>query len=126
MPPRRTPLTFAQVARLAGALPDVVVSTSYGTDALKVKDKLLARMWEDGTTMVLRLPFTVRDHLISAEPERYFLTDHYKAYPYVLVRLAAVTAGDLTPLLEEGWRQVAPKRLVTAFDQRAKPGPRRA
>lgn len=119
MSPKKAPMTFEQVATIARALPDVVVSTSYGTESLKVKDKMMARIWEDGATLVLRLPIVVRDHLIAAAPERYFLTDHYRSYPYVLVRLPAVTAADLTPLLEEAWRQVAPKRVVAAFDKRA-------
>lgn len=119
MPKRPAGLTFAKVAALARALPDVVVTTSYGTDSLKVKDKMLARIWEDGTTLVLRVSIVVRDHLIASEPDRFFLTDHYRNYPYVLVRLGAISAGELTPLLEEAWRQVAPKRAVAAFDRRA-------
>jgi hypothetical protein len=124
MPPRKSALTFAQVASIAGMLPEVVVATSYGTDALKVKGKLFARIWEDGSTLVLRLPIVVRDHLIASQPEQFFLTDHYRDYPYVLVRLAAVTSSDLAPLLEEAWRQVAPKRLIAAFDERATSGKR--
>lgn len=74
----------------------------------------MARIWEDGATLVLRLPFVVRDHLMRAQPTKYYLTTHYRNYPYVLVRLPAVTASDLRPLLEESWRQVAPKRLLAS------------
>jgi hypothetical protein len=113
---RSKPLTFADVIRLAIMLPGVEESTSYGTPALKVKGKLIARLWEDGHTLVLRLPFVVRDHLIATAPAAFFLTDHYVNYPYVLVRLGVVRAAALQPLLLEAWRQVAPKRMVSAYD----------
>jgi hypothetical protein len=111
-------LSFAAVAKLATTLPDVNESTSYGTPALKLKDKLLARVWEDGATLVLRCTPEVRAHLLRNTPTVFFLTDHYRDYPWVLVRLAAVRAADLEPLLEDAWRQVAGKRLVAAFDAR--------
>ena len=112
---RRNP-TFEDARALAGRLPGVEDGTSYGTPALKVGGKLLARLWEDGTTMVLRVPVVVRDHLVHTQPAVYFLTEHYRAYPYVLVRLPAADHTDLAALLEEAWRQVAPKRAVAAYD----------
>jgi hypothetical protein len=116
MPVRVRPLSFAEVVRLSSTLPSVEVGTSYGTPALKVGGKLFARLWEDGTTLVLRVPEVVRAHLLQADPTAFFLTDHYRGHPYVLVRLAVVGAERLTPLLAEAWRQVAPARLRVQFD----------
>ena len=115
-PPGPRPLTFADVAALAARLPCVEQGTSYGTPALEVRDKSFARMWEDGTTLVLKVPFAVRDHLLATAPETFFVTPHYHGYPAVLVRLAAADASQLEMLLEEAWRQAAPKRLVRDFD----------
>jgi hypothetical protein len=115
--PRTQRLTFDHVVQLAQRLPGVELSTSYGTPALKVNGKLVARLWEDETTLVLRATSVVRDHLIATSPEKFFLTDHYKDYPWVLVRLAVVTAQELQPLLEDAWRQVAPKRSIAALDE---------
>ena len=114
------PLTFADVRALAAVLPGVEVGTSYGTPALKVRGKTLARLWEDGTTLVLKVPFTVRDHLLVSAPATYFVTDHYRGYPAVLVRLAAAEAAGLAPLLEEAWRQVAPKRVLQEYEAQRK------
>jgi hypothetical protein len=55
--------------------------------------------------------------LLQLDPETFFLTDHYRAYPYVLVRLSRVKKGQLAELLERAWRQSAPKRLVAARDR---------
>ncbi len=116
MAPRAKHLTFDDVVRLARQLPGVEAATSYGTPALKVNSKLIARLREDGTTLVLRVPFVVRDHLIATAPAAFFLTDHYRNYPWVLVRLGATSAKELQPLLTEAWRQVAPKKLIAQVD----------
>lgn len=121
MTPRPSGLDFDAVTRLAQRLPESEVGSSYGTPALKVKKKLFARLWENGETLVLKLPFVVRDHLIATDPDVFFLTDHYRDHPYVLVHLPRITEATLAPLLEESWRQVAPTRLQLQLprDERA-------
>ena len=41
---------------------------------------------------------------IEADPDVFFVTDHYVAYPDVLVRLAKVTRADLRELFQDAWR----------------------
>lgn len=105
-------VTFERCCELATALPGVVRDTSYGTPALKVAKKLIARLREDQETMVLRMDIVSRDLLLRAEPEAFFLEDHYRDYPYILVRLKKVRERELRELLEDAWRLSAPKRLV--------------
>ena len=121
MPARRSGkgLTFRDVCDIASAFPGVEVSTSYGTPALKVRGKLLARLKEDGETMMLRVSFVVRDHLMQTSPKIFFITDHYRDYPSVLVRLAVAKREVITQLLEDAWRDAAPTRLVRELDARA-------
>ena len=108
--------TFKTVEAIGLALPGVVVGTSYGTPALKVGGKLLARLKEDGATLVLRVDPVNRDFLLRLEADIFFLTDHYRDYPWVLVRLPRIGRRRLREALEEGWRLVAPKRLRAAHD----------
>ena len=109
-------LTFDTVVTLCDGLPGIEVNTSYGTPAIKVKGKLLVRLKEDGESIVLRTPFVVRDHLLHTQPAIFFITDHYRDYPAVLVRLPKVAKQQLKELIEAAWREYAPKRLVTQFD----------
>jgi hypothetical protein len=44
-------------------LPDTVEGTSYGTPALKVRDKMFARLREDGETLVVWTDFLEREAL---------------------------------------------------------------
>ena len=94
------------------ALPGVEEGLSYGTPALRVGKKLLARLKEDGETLVLKIGFDEREMLMEAEPASFFITDHYRGYPSVLVRLANVHPATLARLLEQAWREAAPKRLL--------------
>ena len=116
--PRRNehePVTFQTVRELALALPEVEESTSYGTPAFKVRGKLLARLKEDGETLVVKIDFDTQEILMRADPETFFLTDHYVGWPTILVQLARVDRDDLAKLLEDSWRQNAPKRLRDRF-----------
>ena len=86
------------------ALPEVEKSTSYGTPALKVRKTLLARLKEDGETLVLRTTFADRERLLAAAPDVFYLTDHYVSQPWILVRLPMIEAPLLRELLLEAWR----------------------
>lgn len=109
-------MTFEDVRAVALVLPGVEDSTSYGTASLKVRGKFLARLKEDGERLVVKVGFDERDMLMAAEPETFFITEHYRAYPNMLVRLASVDPGTLRRLLVQTWRESAPKTLVKAFD----------
>ena len=109
-------MTFAQLRKLAVALPGVEESTSYGTPAFKVKKKLLARMHQDGESLVLHMDFDERETLMEADPERFYITDHYLDHPWILVRLAKVKPTQLRPLFEQAWRMRAPARLLRELD----------
>jgi hypothetical protein len=110
-------MTWDEVVALAARLPSAERAASYGTPALKVRGKLFARLREDGLTLVLRTDEYERAHLLESEPASFFLTDHYREYPWILVRLPQVTPERLAPLLEDAWRRVAPRRLVDEFDR---------
>ena len=105
-------VTFDTVRRFGLALPETEASTSYGMPALKVRGKLFARLREDGDSLVLRSDLVERDLLLAANPKVFYITDHYREYPWVLVRLSAVEPDELQELLRDAWSRVAPKRLV--------------
>jgi hypothetical protein len=108
---RSPPMTWDQLQHLALKLPGAEPGTSFGTPAIKVKGKLLARLREDGETAMVRCSFGERDMLIQTDPRSFTTTDHYRNYASVLVRLDSVQPGMLQDVLEWGWRMIAPKRL---------------
>ena len=92
-------LTLSAIRRVARSLPEVEEGTSYGTPAWKHRGTLLARLHQDGASLVLKVGNETRDHLLQADPDTFFVTDHYKGYPMVLARLDRLGATDLRKLL---------------------------
>lgn len=109
-------VNWPTVLRLALALPGTEESTSYGTPAVRVKGKLFVRLREEGDVIVVRIERAERAMRMRAVPGAFFITDHYANYPWMLVRLDAVNAGELEELLIDAWKLVAPKRLVAEFE----------
>jgi hypothetical protein len=106
MPKKNT--GFDVVRRIGLALPQVEEGKVYGSPALKVRGRMFACLAihrsAEPNTLAVRLEFDRRDELIAAEPETYYLTDHYVGYPCVLVRLQRVRQHALRDLLLMGWR----------------------
>jgi len=57
-----------------------------------------------------------REYLLQVDPAIFFITNHYREYPIVLIRLSRIGRRQLAEVLEEAWRQVAPKRMLAAYD----------
>jgi len=104
---------------MALALPGVVETTSYRTTAFKVNGKLLARFHQDGESLVVKVEYATREVLMGANPGAFYITDHYRCWPYLLVRISNVDPEDLRGLLEDAWRRNAPKRTVAAWEANA-------
>jgi hypothetical protein len=92
------------VRRIALALPKTEERSCYGTPGFYVGKKIFARLLEDGDSVVLKIDYDRRDVLMKADPRTYFITDHYRNYPMLIVRLSAVDAADLRELLETAWQ----------------------
>jgi hypothetical protein len=100
---RRTPLSLDAVRELAAALPGVEESTSWGAQSWKVRGKMMAcqaiNKSAEPNSLGVMVPFEQRDELIAAQPDVYYVTDHYVNYPCVLVRLSRVHRDALRDLL---------------------------
>jgi hypothetical protein len=107
-------LTFNDVRKLALGLDGVEESTSYGTAAFKIRGKLIARLKEDGESLVVGTTFEEREEMIAAEPETYYITDHYLKYPWVLVRLPKVHSDALRDLLKGAVRLASKAKAATS------------
>ncbi|ELX12648.1 hypothetical protein Jab_1c12630 [Janthinobacterium sp. HH01] len=105
-------MDFAAFKALGLALPEVEESTSYGTPALKVKGKLMARLKEDGESVAIRTTWEERERLLMVESETYYITDHYRDHPWVLIRLPQAHRDGATRRLAQAWLLAASKSLL--------------
>jgi hypothetical protein len=111
---KRSAINFDTVRKIGLALPGVEESTAYGLPALKIHGKLLAcmpahRSAEPGS-LVVRVDFDDRVELLTADPDVYYVTDHYLNYTAVLVRLSCVTLDVLRDLLGMAHKFVTGRR----------------
>ncbi len=113
---KRKGMSFAAVRRVALALPGVEEGPCYGTPGFRVRGKFLARLREDGETLAIRCSDEEREFRLQTDPAAFFITDHYRGHPAVLIRLAAIDPAALREIFEHAWRKQAPKRLVAAYD----------
>jgi hypothetical protein len=113
-------VTFDDVRKLALAWPEVEDGTSYGTPALKVRKKLLARLKEDGDSLVMpSVPLEERAMLVESRPRIFHFTDHYRDYPIALIRLSKATRATVEPFLRRRWRELASKQAVGLADTKS-------
>lgn len=105
-------MDYAAFKALGLALPEVEESTSYGTPALKVQGKLMARLKEDGESVAIRTTWEERERLLMVEPETYYITDHYRDHPWVLIRLPQAHREGVTLRLAQAWLLAASKSLL--------------
>jgi hypothetical protein len=126
---RRRASTFDTVRALGLALPGVEEGTAYGSPALKIGGRMFAclaihRSAEPDTLVVL-VGFNQRDEMIAADPDTYYLKDHYRDGPVVLARLSRIHRDALADLLRMGWQFVsarnARRRRGHGRDRRGSP-----
>jgi hypothetical protein len=92
---------------MALALDHAEEVSSYGTPGFKVGGVLFARLHQNLDALVVRMDFEQRAELMAADPETYFITDHYLNYEWVLVRFDRVDPDALRDLLRGAWRSAA-------------------
>lgn len=104
--------TWADLVAIGLALPGVEESTSYGTPALKVAGRLIARhrTESDGGVLLACPPDEKAAHL--ADPhEVFYTTPHYDGHDSICLWLETVDLAELEECVAEAWWHRAPARL---------------
>lgn len=131
--------TQADVRRIALSLPGSEESSGHFAFSVRTKGKPKGFVWvwrERVAPKKARVPqpkvIAIRvanlfdkDFLLSLDPAKFFTEPHYDGYPAVLVRLPAVTAGELRRLITEAWRCQAPKELAAPKPKTGRRSPER-
>lgn len=112
-------ITAAHVRSAALSLPDTTEKLAWGQPTFRVAGKIFASLGDDETAMGVKCPREDRAELIAAEPEKFFIREgHDDHYAWMRVRLSALEGEDeLTAILADSWRQVAPRRLAAAHPE---------
>ncbi len=109
-PKKQAPTDGFEIVKAVGlTLPDVEATTKYdGSPVLKLDGCFMAGLATHASvepdTLVVRVGCEEREWLIADAPETYYLTDYYRNYPLLLVRLSRVDRDALHDLLWVSWR----------------------
>jgi hypothetical protein len=111
------PITEAIVRKVALSFPQASEKSSYGKPAFFIAKKFFTRLRsEDDSIVWIVGSIDERDNLIELDPKTYFITEHYRDYPSVLVRIKRINEAMLRKMLERRWRTIAPKKLIKEIE----------
>jgi hypothetical protein len=110
---------FEVVRTIGLTLPNVDEATKYdGSPVLKISGCFMAglatHLSAEPDTLVVRVDVDERTCLIEDAPDTYYVTDYYRNYPVVLVRLSQVDQDALRDLLSASRRLTLVKARNTA------------
>ncbi len=112
-------MTYEDFVAMALELPGSEAGSAYGTPAVRVRGKFLARLREPDVLVLTKVDEMEKEMLIETRPEAFFITDHYRGHPTVLVRLSRVDPETVRDLLHRSWRQLASRRQLAQYDASA-------
>jgi len=113
-----TPVYLEFLRKTLSPLPGYNEKPCYGTPGFYAGKKMFARMKEDGETLVVQS--FEREKWMDADPETFFITDHYQDYDYMLISLKRVNPEDLVGLLLTAWHNRATDKLIREFQTNLK------
>jgi hypothetical protein len=117
---------FARVRRVGLTLPGVEAATRYdGSPRLVLGGCFVAGLAQhqsaEPDTLVVRADVNGREWLLADAPDTYYLTDYYRKYPLVLVRLSRIDSEALHEVLAISRRLTLPKTPEAPRRQRGQP-----
>ena len=118
--------TRADVRRIALSLPETEEAPNRFAFSVRNKKKAKGFVWvwmeriepkkprvpQPKVIAVRTASLDDKEFLLGLAPEKFFTEPHYHGFPAVLVRLSAITASELRPIITEAWRSMAPKDLA--------------
>ena len=98
------------------SMPEAVEVETWGHPTFRVRDKIFASLANDGSSAGAKTTKLEQVALVSSEPDTFSVPGYVGRYGWVSINLERVDPDHARELVEEAWRQTAPKRLVNAYD----------
>ena len=120
--PRAAPSPLARVRKICLSLPETTERASHGAPSFFIRDKVCFVNYMDDHHDDGRLalwcasPPGMREGLVKAEPEHYFVPPYVGVRGWIGVRLdRGIDWDDVERVMREAYLAVAPKKIAAAF-----------
>jgi hypothetical protein len=109
------PLTRTDAWKVALSLPGAEERPWFNRPCVFIHDRFLTRVHDKEDAVVLQVgSMEMREMMLEAEPRLFYITDHYRNFPFVLARLGALDKKSFKQMLTGRAAQLAamppPKR----------------
>lgn len=114
--------------KIALSLPGATETLWFNKPAVFIHGQFLTKVHDKEEAMVLRVgSMEMRDMMLEAEPSLFYITDHYRSFPFVLARLSALDKKTLKTMLVGRAAQLAamPQKKSRKSAKKTKPPLRR-
>jgi hypothetical protein len=93
-------LSKAEARKVMLSIPGTDERQWFNQPSVFIHDRFLAKTHHKEDAVTLQVgSMEMRDMMLEAEPELFYITDHYRKFPFVLVRLSALTKAVLKEML---------------------------
>src|SRR6185312_16050302 len=93
-------LTKAEARKIMLAIPGTDERLWFREPSVFIHDRFLAKTHQKEDAVTLQVgSMEMRDMMLEAEPKLFYITDHYRKFPFILIRLSALTAKVLKEIL---------------------------
>lgn len=78
-----------------------------------IHDRFLSKVHDKEEAVTLQVgSMEMRDMMLEAEPRLFYITDHYRKFPFVLIRLSALDSKTLKEILTGRAAQLAQMKPI--------------
>jgi hypothetical protein len=94
------PLTKAEARKVLLSVPGTSEGPHYGKPAIFYRAQFVSRVHDkEDAVVILTGSIEMRDVMLEAEPELFYITDHYRKWPALLARLSVLNTRTLKSLI---------------------------
>ena len=106
-------LSKAEARKIMLAIPGTDERLWFNQPSVFIHDRFLAKTHHKEDAVTLQVgSMEMRDMMLEADPKLFYITDHYRKFPFVLIRLSALTKTVLKEMLVGRAAQLAAMKPI--------------
>ena len=114
-------ITKAEARKIMLSIPGTDERLWFREPSIFIHDRFLAKTHKTEDAVTLQVgSMEMRDMMLEADPKLFYITDHYRKFPFVLIRLSALTKTVLKEMLVGRAAQLAAMKPIKRTPKKTK------